>query len=103
MGNGAPETGDGWKFRGRGIFQLTGREMYTRFQSRETEIPILSDPDILLQPAEAVISACWFWEIKKMNPSADAKDVTQNTRILNGGTIGINDRRKKYDLVQKGL
>lgn len=98
MGNGSPDTGDGWKYRGRGIFQLTGKDNYTRLAKDEPAlVSCLDNPDMLLQPYEAVISACWFWNANNLNKSADAKDIKTNTKLINGGYIGLDHRTSLYE------
>lgn len=95
---GNSQSGDGWKFRGRGIFQLTGRANYQRFQN-ETGIPALDNPDLIAQPAEAVISACWFWKDKGL--AALSKDVVAATKRVNGGTNGLAERRALFEQIQR--
>lgn len=95
MGNGPEETGDGWKFCGRGLIQLTGRNNYQAFaDSIETDIEEI--PAYLQTFEGAVQSACWFWETNKLNQWADQGDVVTTTKRINGGTIGLADRQKHY-------
>ena len=98
MGNGPEESGEGYKFRGRGILQLTGKDNYkacsqTLFQDNT----LLDDPDLLLDPYYAIHSACWFWNKNKLNQFADAGDLTTLTKRINGGTIGLEDRIHHYN------
>jgi putative chitinase len=98
MGNGPEESGDGYKYRGRGILQLTGKDNYkacsqTLFQDNT----LLDDPDLLLDPYYAIHSACWFWNRNKLNQFADAGDLTTLTKRINGGTIGLEDRIHHYN------
>lgn len=98
MGNGPEESGEGFKYRGRGILQLTGKDNYkacsqTLFQDNT----LLDDPDLLLDPYYAVHSACWFWNKNKLNQFADAGDLTTLTKRINGGTIGLEDRIHHYN------
>lgn len=95
MGNGPEESGDGWKFCGRGLIQLTGRANYQAFaDSIETNINDL--PQYMATFEGAVQSACWFWETNNLNKWADAGDIEKMTKIINGGTLGLDDRVKRY-------
>jgi putative chitinase len=93
MGNGSEESGDGWKFRGRGLIQLTGRTLYQAFAHVE---PRATDPDWLLTPAGAAASACWYWTLPGAHPSlnalADAWDTEAVTRRINGGMVNLEAR-----------
>lgn len=93
MGNGPEESGDGFKFRGRGLVQLTGRSNYTQC-SRDLfgDDCLVDDPDLLLNPEWAVLSACWFWHKNKLNDICDRGDVVLLSKRINGGTIGLADR-----------
>jgi len=95
MGNGDEASGDGWRFRGRGLIQLTGRDNYFWFAA-SLEIPIEEAADYLSTFEGAVQSACWFWENNKLNQWADQKDILTLTKRINGGTIGLEDRKKHY-------
>jgi putative chitinase len=96
MGNGPPESGDGYKFRGRGLIQLTGRENYSFFAG-SLEIDIEEAVEYLQTFEGAVQSACWFWETNNLNQWADKRDITTLTKRINGGTIGLKDRIKHYN------
>lgn len=93
MGNGPEETGDGWKFCGRGLIQLTGRNNYQAFAD-SLEMSIDDVPEYLATFEGAAQSACWFWESNNLNRFADARDVKGLTRAINGGYIGLEDRIK---------
>jgi len=95
MGNGPLESGDGWKFRGRGLKQLTGKDNYTRCGTA-IGIDLVSNPDMLLNPKGAALSAAWFWSVNKCGPLADSGDFVALTKKINGGTIGLADREKRY-------
>ena len=95
MGNGSEASEDGWKYRGRGCLQTTGKANYTAFQ-KETGLPVLDNPDILSTPAGALISACVFWNKNNLNKLADANKFDMITKIINGGTNGKADRDKRY-------
>ena len=99
MGNGDEASGDGWRFHGRGLIQLTGRDNYLAF-ARATGVDAVAHPDLLLEPAGAALSAGWFWQSKGLNDLADRLDGAQAdavfeqiTRRINGGTIGLQERR----------
>lgn len=94
MGNGSIATGDGWMYRGRGIFQLTGKANYIDF-FRSINEPV--DPDKLTTIEYAVKSAIWYWNSRKINDPAELGDVTKVTKLINGGTIGLADRTKLYN------
>jgi putative chitinase len=95
MGNGPEESGDGWRFCGRGLIQLTGRNNYQSFaDSIETDINDI--PAYLGTFEGAVQSACWFWETNNLNKFADAGDMLNLTKRINGGTLGLDDRIKHY-------
>ena len=93
MGNGPEASGDGWKFRGRGILQLTGRANYTQC-SRDLfgDDTLADDPDLLRTPEYAILSACWFWHKNGLNAICDKGDIVLLSKKINGGTIGLEDR-----------
>jgi putative chitinase len=96
MGNGPESSGDGWKFCGRGLIQLTGRSNYQAFaDSIETDVEEI--PAYLGTFEGAVQSACWFWESNKLNQWADKNDILTLTKRINGGTLGLEDRIKHYN------
>lgn len=95
MGNGSEESGDGFKYCGRGLIQLTGHDNYQAFaDSIETHIDDL--PEYLATFEGAVQSAAWFWETNNLNELADQQDIVALTKRINGGTIGLEDRKKHY-------
>ena len=95
MGNGNEASGDGYKFRGRGAIQLTGKDNYSRFaQSIDKD---LEDAVAYCDTLEGAIeSACWFWTTHNLNAKADENDVTGSTKIINGGTHGLDDRKARW-------
>jgi putative chitinase len=95
MGNGNEASGDGWKYRGRGLIQLTGADNYASF-SLDADNEALSDPDSVAEPELAALSAGWFWSKNGLNALADAKDIVGMTRRINGGTNGLDDRQMRY-------
>lgn len=97
-GNGSEESGEGWKYRGRGFIQITGKENYFRL-ANDTDIDCLKNPDLLLEEANAMISALWFWDLKGLNLLADKNNIVGITKKINGGLNGIEHRKelfKKY-------
>jgi putative chitinase len=98
MGNVQP--GDGWRFRGRGLKQLTGRANYQDYQL-EANVPVLTNPDMLLDPTWAADSAGWFWNTRKCDSLAD--DLEQLTRKINGGLTGLDDRRRATSLAREAF
>jgi len=95
MGNGDEISGDGWKFCGRGLIQLTGKNNYTFFAG-SLDIPFEETSGYLETFEGAVQSGCFFWETNKLNTWADAGDITTLTKKINGGTIGLAERKKQY-------
>ena len=98
MGNGPEESGDGWAHCGRGLIQLTGRTNYQAFAD-SIETPIEDIPHYLATFEGAVQSACWFWENNNLNKWADAGDMVKMTKIINGGTLGMDDRIARYNKI----
>ena len=98
MGNGDEKSGDGWKYRGRGFIQITGKINYFQL-ANDTDLDCLKNPDLLLQEANAMISALWFWNKAGLNKLADKNDIKGITRKINGGYNGLEHRTellKKY-------
>lgn len=102
MGNGPTESGEGWKYRGRGLKQLTGKDNYTRC-GQALGLDLVASPDLLLEPEGAALSAAWFWSVNKCGPLADADDFLGLTKKINGGTIGLEDRQRRYKAVLASL
>jgi putative chitinase len=96
MGNGDEASGDGYRYCGRGLIQLTGHDNYQAFAD-SLEMLITAVPDYLATYEGAVQSACWFWETNKLNQYADSNDIVTMTKRINGGTIGLDDRIKHYE------
>jgi putative chitinase len=102
MGNGDTNSGDGYRFRGRGLIQLTGKENYSRF-ANAIGMTLDEVVDYLKTPAGALESACWFWVSHHCNEAADADDVVKVTKIINGGTLGLDDRKKHTESLKDTL
>ena len=96
MGNGPESTGDGYRYCGRGLIQLTGKDNYTNF-AESLEMPVEEVPEYLATFEGALQSACWFWETNNLNQWADKGDILTMTKRINGGTIGLEDRKKHYE------
>ena len=96
MGNGPEESGDGFRYCGRGLIQLTGKDNYTWFAASLHISP--DEASEYLQTFEgAAQSACWFWETNNLNRFADVGDIKGLTKAINGGYIGLDDRIKHYE------
>ena len=97
MGNGSTKSGEGWKFRGRGVIQLTGKDNYLRFGEA---VGLGDDEDAIIRYLTtfegALESACWFWDTNNLNDYADKGDLKGMTKRINGGYNGLEDREKHY-------
>jgi putative chitinase len=102
MGNGDEESGDGWKYRGRGLIQCTGKDLYKTL-SDALNIDLIADPDLLMQMPYAALSAGWFWNKKGLNALADMRDYKEMTKRINGGFNGLDDRIAKIEQARKVL
>lgn len=109
MGNGNVASGDGWRFHGRGLIQLTGRSNYMAC-GKALGLDLVTNPDLLLAPPQAALSAAWFWESRGLNALADdhtgasdLEDFTQITRLINGGTVGLQARLALLATVESAL
>lgn len=101
---GNTEPGDGWRFRGRGLKQLTGRDNYRRFSKAWLgDESLLLNPDRVAQPDGAVASAVWFWASHQLNAEADRGTVASVTRIVNGGDIGLADRERWTQIYREAM
>lgn len=96
MGNSDEASGDGYRYCGRGLIQLTGKSNYTRF-AESLDIPVEEASEFLSTFEGAIQSACWFWESNNLNQYADSGDILTMTKRINGGTIGLEDRKKHYE------
>lgn len=102
MGNGPEGSGDGYKFCGRGLIQLTGKNNYTKF-AEDLGISVDETVAYLETPAGAVSSAGWFWDNNNLNQYCDKDDFVTLTKRINGGTIGLADRQHHYELALHAL
>lgn len=95
MGNGDTASGDGYRFRGRGVIQLTGRDNYTNF-GKSIGMTAEQVIDYVTTKKGALESACWYWNSRNINAACDANDIVKMSKLVNGGTIGLEDRTKHY-------
>lgn len=102
MGNGVESTGEGYKFCGRGLIQLTGKENYTKF-AKSISMPIDELCAYMCTEKGALESACWFWNSHNLNEHADRSDMKTITKIINGGLNGLDDRMLRYNAALKVL
>lgn len=100
LGNTQP--GDGFRYRGRGAIQLTGRYNYTLY-TRATGIDFLANPDLLEQPPHALLVAGWYWHTHNLNREANQDDVKAVTRRINGGLNGLTDRVSWLNQAKRAL
>jgi putative chitinase len=96
MGNGPEASGDGFRYCGRGLIQLTGKSNYQAFAD-SLQMPVEEVPAFLATFEGAIQSACWFWESNNLNSYADSGDILTMTKRINGGTIGLADRQAHYN------
>lgn len=102
MGNGDEASGDGWRFRGRGLIQLTGKNNYTSC-SADVHVDLIENPEWLESPQGAVSSALWYWNKNNLNSFADVEDIRGMTKRINGGYHGLDDRIEKYQRAKEIL
>jgi putative chitinase len=102
MGNGPPQSGEGWKYRGRGLKQLTGKDNYKRCGDA-LNLDLVNNPDLLLEPMPAARSAGWFWKVNNLSPLADASDIKGMTKKINGGFIGLEARQALFDKIMAAI
>ncbi len=100
LGNTQP--GDGYKYRGRGWIQLTGRANYTKAAGALC-LDYVDNPDMIASPTYAPLVAAWFWNTYGLNALADAGNFTQITRVINGGMNGLEDRMSRWAIAKKTL
>ena len=94
--------GDGSKYRGRGLIQITGRAKYAAC-GEALGLDLINQPELLEQPQHAAMSAAWFWSTKGLNTLADKGEFVKITRRVNGGVNGLEDRQRLYAQAQKVL
>jgi putative chitinase len=101
-GNGDEASGDGWRYRGRGAIQITFHDNYAACGAA-LGLDLLRQPELLLDPINAMRSAGWFWKVKGLDAEDDDDDVTRETRIINGGALGLAERQAIFDRALKEL
>jgi putative chitinase len=110
MGNGDPSSGDGWKFRGRGLLQATGREMYD-YVGHEFNLPLLMHPELLLVPSNAALSAATIWKRMGLSDLADGLDFVAVSSRINLGYVqrdtmkinGFADRLQRFTAIKNAM
>ena len=102
MGNGDEASGDGYRYRGRGLIQLTGKDNYNACAAA-LKIDLHEDPDYLETAEGAARSAAWFWVHNGLNKYADDDDIVGCTKRVNGGTIGLEERMHYYQIAKSVL
>jgi len=95
MGNASELSGDGWKYRGRGLIQLTGKAQYKAY-SQVSHVDVLENPDLVATPEHAAMTAAWFWKTNGLNDLADSRDIIGMSKRVNGGTNGLEHRKQLY-------
>lgn len=106
MGNGPETSGDGWRYRGRGPIQLTGKENYRAFTDavgRKYGVDFVANPDLVAQPRWGFKAAAWYWTTRNLNALADAGNFDQITYRINGGYKGKEDRDARYATAKAAL
>lgn len=99
---GNTHSGDGRRFKGRGLIQLTGRANYAAYsQAMYGDDRAIRSPEMLADLPDAALAAGWYWDKRKINAAASRDDLVQVTRLINGGLNGIEDRRAKLDKAKK--
>ena len=102
LGNNTEESGDGWRYRGRGVIQTTGLSNY-RACGTALGLDLVASPELLEQPLEAFRSAGWYWKSRNCNSFADSGDFVGLTRAINGGILGLADREAYYTRAKTAL
>jgi putative chitinase len=109
LGNGNEASGDGYRYRGRGLIQITGRSNYAA-AGAALGLDLIGAPDLLLEKENAALSAAWFWNSRGLNALADDKtddndleDFTEITKRINGGTVGLQERLALFNKIQANL
>lgn len=102
MGNGNEASGDGWRYRGRGAIQITGKNNY-RACGLAIGIDLLNSPDKLLEPEYAALSAGWFWHVNGLDKHDDDFNVLAETKLINGGTHGLKERQELFNKAIRAL
>lgn len=102
LGNGSRDSGDGFRFRGRGLIQITGRANY-RAAGEALALPLEIEPDLAMTVGNSPLIAAWFWESRGLNARADARDIGGMARLVNGGNVGLEHRTALYNEAMRTL
>ncbi len=102
MGNGNEASGDGWKYRGRGPIMITGRDMYLKC-GNDIGFDLLNKPDLVIDPQVGSMVAGWFWHYKGIDKIDGDTDIVADTKLINGGTIGLAEREALFKSTLKLL
>lgn len=102
LGNGDEASGDGWRYRGRGAIQCTGKDKYVTLTDLFA-VDFVNNPDLLATLQYAFLSAAWYWKDRRINALADAKDIRKMTVAVNGGLNGYDDRLAYYTRARRVL
>lgn len=105
LGNGNEASGDGWRYRGRGIFQLTGRDNY-RIAGSRLGLPLEDKPEMVETPEIAALTAGWYWDYRGLNKLADCESddtFVSICKLVNGGLIGLKDRKAYWENAKRFL
>ncbi|HEK0030656.1 glycoside hydrolase family 19 protein [Pseudomonas aeruginosa] len=102
MGNGSPDTGDGYRYRGRGLIMITGHDNYAE-ASRALALPLVAQPELLEQRTWAAIAAGWFWHSRGLNDLADQGRFEKITLRINGSFTGAEDRNARLEWARAAL
>lgn len=99
MGNGDEKSGEGYKYKGRGFLQITGKDNYKQL-SKDTGIDFVNHPELLLEEVNGLISALWFYKKHDLNSYADKDDVKTISKIINGGAVGLENRVENVKILK---
>lgn len=102
MGNGSEASGDGWKYRGRGFIQLTGKTNYTAC-GKDLGLDLVNKPEMVEKTKAAVATALWYWQKNNINRFCDADDIKGMTKAINGGYHGLDERTRYYEKAKEVL
>lgn len=102
LGNTPAKDGDGQKYKGRGLMQLTGKYNYTEYKEF-CGFDVLKHPELLAKPVGAIRSSMWIWRKKNLNYYADIDALLTITKLINGGTNGYSERKKYYNRARRAI
>lgn len=102
LGNGPEASEEGWLYRGRGLPQLTGKDNY-RACGLALGLPLVDKPELLLVPSHGVAAGCWYWQQRGLDQVDDDTDVTAETKLVQGGSLGLHERQALRDRFYEAL